>query len=459
MPNPAQTPEGAPKSRVLTESFDQAIRLAHDFHRTDVRKGTEIPYISHLLQVAGLVVEAGGDEAQAIAALLHDAIEDADGAAEAASREQRIRETFGDRVARIVLGCTDGDPAEKADMTWEDRKRRYLRHLRDEVDDDVLLVSVADKLHNARAILRDYRAHGEELWNRFNGGKRGTLRYYRRLVDAYRTRGFGPYVDELDGVVAALELQAVRGSRKHVLNWLESPRFLDDLNAMLQPSGATVSRGDLWQPRGWLDPAEAKLDMPLAERTGGLFDSERLQAWWLAHPGVANVPNWDLVSTCRIDGRTGLVLVEAKAHENELSGAGKRAPTRPDRSEANHQRIGDAIEEARLALRDEIPGIRISRDVAYQFSNRVAHAWWLARHARVPVVLLYLGFVGDDDMPKPFATDDAWQARFRTYAQTVMPDPALERRIPAGEAHFTILPRSIPVPADQRHRFAAWAGS
>jgi (p)ppGpp synthase/HD superfamily hydrolase len=196
----------------LTAAFDDALGIAHEWHRDDVRKGTRIPYVSHLLQVAGLVMEAGGDEAQAIAALLHDAIEDADGAAEARSRERRIREAFGDRVAHIVLGCTDGDPAMKAEMTWEERKRRHLRHLREDADDDVLLVSVADKLQNARAILRDYRAHGESLWERFNGGREGTMWYYRALVDAYRACGVPALTEELEEVVATLEAEAELGT-------------------------------------------------------------------------------------------------------------------------------------------------------------------------------------------------------------------------------------------------------
>jgi (p)ppGpp synthase/HD superfamily hydrolase len=193
------------ESRHLTDAFDDALRLAHDFHRTHIRKGTEIPYFAHLLQVSGLVLEAGGDEEQAIAALLHDAIEDADTPEEAADRERQIRERFGERVVRLVLGCTDGDPAEKDEMPWRERKERYLHHLGDDADPDVLLISVSDKLHNARAILRDYRAHGEALWGRFRGGKAGTLWYYRALVDTYRARGLEPFVAELNEVVRSLE--------------------------------------------------------------------------------------------------------------------------------------------------------------------------------------------------------------------------------------------------------------
>lgn len=448
--------DAAPGPLPLTAAFDDALRLAHDFHRNDVRKGTTIPYLSHLLQVAGLVVEAGGDEEQAIAALLHDAIEDADSGDAAASRERRIRERFGDRVTNLVIACTDGDPDEKAGMTWRERKKRYLRRLRNETDDDVLLISAADKLHNARAILRDYRTRRDELWQRFRGGKGGTLWYYRELVETYRARGFAPLVAELDEVVCLLELEAVRGSRLHVLNWLESPDFIDQLNAMIQPFGATVACDDLWQPRGWRDSTEARLDAPLAERTGR-FDAAALEYWWLEHPGGANVPNWDLLATCQIDGKRGLVLVEAKAHEGGLSSKGKIPPKKAasPRSHENHAHIRAAIAEASDALRLQVPAIGISADQAYQFSNRVAHAWWLAKHG-TPVVLLYLGFLGDSAMPKPFATPDAWDECLRKHAAPVFPETAFNRWIAAKDNAFVVTAASMPVPADQRPWPTSW---
>jgi hypothetical protein len=442
--------------KALTDSFDEALRLTHDFHRTDVRKGTGIPYFSHLLQVAGLVIEAGGDEDQAIAALLHDAIEDAQTEGEAADRERRIRERFGERVADIVLGCTDGDPAEKEAMTWKDRKRRYLRHLRDEADDDVLLVSVADKLHNARSILRDYRTHRESLWKRFRGGKGGTLWYYRELVEAYRSRQVGAYVDELDDVVSTLELEAVRGSRKHVLNWLEDPRFLDQLNGMLAPFQASVARSDIWQPGGWRDPFEARLDAEFARATDKLFDAEALERWWLAQPRGANVPNWDLAATCEIRGARGLLLVEAKAHVAELHAGGKAqpGPDASDNSRQNHEHIRGAIASARDALQPSIPGIEISIDRAYQFSNRIAHAWWLADHG-VPVIILYLGFLADDDMPHLFDSAEGWQKCLRDHTEPLFPGEALGEWIEVGQCGFVVTSASLHVLEDRR----PWARS
>lgn len=195
---------------LLSDRFVTALGLAHRYHFHDLRKETEIPYLSHLLQVSGLVLEAGGDEDQAIAGLLHDAIEDAGDSAEAARRDREIREELPGRVIELVWGCTDGDPEEKEDLDWIDRKLRYIDHLESKVDEEVLLVSVSDKLHNARAILRDFRSHGRTLWIRFSGGELGSLWYYRALVSAYRSRGVEWYVDELDELVSKLEREAER---------------------------------------------------------------------------------------------------------------------------------------------------------------------------------------------------------------------------------------------------------
>lgn len=182
----------------LTEAFSYAVER----HSTQRRKGTSIPYVSHLMQVAGLVMEAEGDEEQTIAALLHDAIEDAPaGGADRVRRE--IRERFGDRVLAIVEGCTDADVQPKPE--WRERKERYLAHL-PEASQDVLLVSAADKLHNARSILTDLKEHGAVLWERFAGEKSGTLWYYRALVEAYQEAGANRrLVEELELVVDEIE--------------------------------------------------------------------------------------------------------------------------------------------------------------------------------------------------------------------------------------------------------------
>jgi (p)ppGpp synthase/HD superfamily hydrolase len=182
----------------LGPRFEQALLFATRKHAGQTRKGTTVPYIAHLLSVAGLVLEAGGDEDLAIAALLHDVVEDCGGA----PMLEEVRRSFGDRVAHVVEGCTDTDLDPKP--PWRQRKEDYLKHLQT-ADSDVRLVSAADKLHNARSILADYREIGESVWERFQGKRDGTLWYYRSLVDEFRTRDDNPLVNQLERVVKELE--------------------------------------------------------------------------------------------------------------------------------------------------------------------------------------------------------------------------------------------------------------
>jgi GTP pyrophosphokinase len=187
-----------PKERVLTSRFDEAYAYAARLHADQARKGTNIPYLSHLLAVASLVLEDGGSEDEAIAALLHDAVEDQGGQETLAE----IRNRFGERVAGIVESCSDTDTVPKP--PWRERKERYIARIR-QASSEVRRVSMADKLHNARSILRDYRVLGEGLWERFNAGKDDQLWYYRELVKAFREEGQSPMVDELNQVVSELE--------------------------------------------------------------------------------------------------------------------------------------------------------------------------------------------------------------------------------------------------------------
>ncbi len=178
------------------EKFEKALVRASRLHKDQVRKGTNTPYVTHLLAVASIVGENGGTEDEVVAALLHDAPEDQGG--EATLRD--IRAHFGDGVAEIVEGCTDTYEVPKP--PWRERKERYLAHLAN-ASDSVRLVSSADKLHNARTVLSDYRVLGEDLWERFNGGKEGTLWYYRAIVDTLPHDS--PVVEELDRVVTELQ--------------------------------------------------------------------------------------------------------------------------------------------------------------------------------------------------------------------------------------------------------------
>jgi (p)ppGpp synthase/HD superfamily hydrolase len=186
---------------MLTERFTQALTYAHQLHATQKRKASGIPYISHLLGVASIALEYGANEDEAIAALLHDAIEDQGGAA---TREE-IRRQFGDNVTAIVDGCTDADTTPKP--PWKQRKEAYITHI-PTASPSVLLVSCADKLYNARSILKDYRLMGDAVWERFQGGKEGTLWYYRALVDAFKQNKITQLIEELERVVTELETLA-----------------------------------------------------------------------------------------------------------------------------------------------------------------------------------------------------------------------------------------------------------
>jgi GTP pyrophosphokinase len=183
---------------ILSHRFEEALLFAVRLHARQIRKSTKIPYVAHLMSVVGLVLEYGGNEDEAIAALLHDAVEDQGGAA---TREE-IRRRFGETVAAIVDGCTDSDESPKP--PWRARKQAYIDQVR-HAGASVRLVSAADKLHNARSILADYRTSGEAVWKRFGGGREGTLWYYRALIDAFRAAGASPLVDELDRAVTELE--------------------------------------------------------------------------------------------------------------------------------------------------------------------------------------------------------------------------------------------------------------
>lgn len=186
---------------MLSPRFDKALKFAADRHRDHRRKGTDIPYISHLLGVASVVLEHGGNEDEAIGALLHDAVEDQK------ATLSEIRMLFGDPVAAIVAGCSDSDVEPKP--PWRERKEAYIAHLAT-ASSAVRLVSASDKLHNARAILRDYRDIREELWKRFNASREETLWYYRALIKAFRAFGDSSLVDELDRVVSEVERLVMR---------------------------------------------------------------------------------------------------------------------------------------------------------------------------------------------------------------------------------------------------------
>jgi (p)ppGpp synthase/HD superfamily hydrolase len=192
---------------MLTKRYDEAFRYAHERHDTQTRKGTSVPYISHLMIVSALVVENGGSEDQAIGALLHDAAEDQGGA----KTLDEIRNRFGDTVAEIVSGCTDSWDEPKPE--WRPRKEAYLAKLAAKPPRS-LLVSLADKTHNAEAILYDYRVLADALWDRFNGGAMGTRWYYRSLAEIFSEVMPGPLSDRLSRAAAAFSERTTEKAEK-----------------------------------------------------------------------------------------------------------------------------------------------------------------------------------------------------------------------------------------------------
>jgi (p)ppGpp synthase/HD superfamily hydrolase len=175
---------------MLTTRYDDALVFASDLHRTQFRKGSDIPYLSHLLSVSALVLKNGGDEDQAIAGLLHDAVEDQGGAATL----DKIRHRFGDRVADFVADATDSwsDPKPP----WRERKEAYIASIPARSRES-LLISLADKTDNARSILGDYRQIGDQVWDRFSGGSDGTRWYYQQLSELFSKYYPGPLAAEL----------------------------------------------------------------------------------------------------------------------------------------------------------------------------------------------------------------------------------------------------------------------
>ena len=185
----------------LGPRFQRAFVFAAEKHAGQTRKASTIPYIAHLMGVASLVLEFGGDEDMAIAALLHDVVEDCGGA----PMLKEIRRKFGIRVAKIVDGCTDSDVEPKP--PWRERKETYIRHLKS-ADADTRLVSAADKLNNVRSILSDYREVGEAVWERFHGGREGTFWYYRALLQEFLRSKPNRLMRELELAVGEFEARA-----------------------------------------------------------------------------------------------------------------------------------------------------------------------------------------------------------------------------------------------------------
>lgn len=237
----------------------------------------------------------------------------------------------------------------------------------------------------------------------------------------------------------------MKGSKHAILKLVESDRFLDSMNGMIKSTGAEIKVYDNWMPKSLQLDKEAELKIFLKYNFTQQLSSEVVE-WWLHKD--AKTPNWDLISTCTIDGERGLLLVEAKAHFEELDTSAKRPPSpTSDDSKLNHDKIDKAIEQAKKAINEQVDGVSISRDNCYQLSNRGAHAWWLADKG-IPVVLLYLGFLNCKDMDygsnKLFKKDEDWQKSFKEHAELVGVDKILEKKVElgSGKSHFTTICRS-----------------
>ncbi len=192
---------------VLTARFAEAVGWASILHADQSRKGTRVPYVSHLLGVASLVLEDGGTEDEAIAGVLHDAIEDCD------ASEEEIRTRFGTTVAEIVVACTDQTVGERGAANWRERKERYLEHLTaPDVPSGALRVAAADKLHNARSMLADLRTYGPVVWERFNAAAAEQRWYYTRIAELLPDRHDSVVTRELRRVIAELVAEIDRSA-------------------------------------------------------------------------------------------------------------------------------------------------------------------------------------------------------------------------------------------------------
>jgi hypothetical protein len=239
----------------------------------------------------------------------------------------------------------------------------------------------------------------------------------------------------------------MKGSKCAVVKLVESSNFLKDINAMLKKSGAEINIYDNWIPKSIKYDKETELNDFLRYNFDHQLGKD-ITDWWLHKD--ATTPNWDLIFTCTINGKRGILLVEAKAHcaelEQECKGKGP-ANEKSGSSKKNHEQIALAISEVNTHIADEIAGIALSRDTCYQFSNRVAHAWWLANQG-IPVVLMYLGFLNVEDMSdnyKTFKSHKEWEDCFINHLKIVNAEHLIDRTVVCGDSSFITISKSVEV--------------
>lgn len=235
----------------------------------------------------------------------------------------------------------------------------------------------------------------------------------------------------------------MKGSKYAILKLVESSNFLTIINDLLMPTKASVTTYDNWMPKSNHYDKEAELNDFLNYNFSPELANE-ITNWWLFKD--ATTPNWDLISTCTIKGKRGLVLVEAKAHFDELKNDTKKEPSSSLNSEKNHDNIAVAIEKANIGINKDNNNVQLSRDNCYQLSNRIAHAWWLANKG-IPVVLMYLGFEDCKDMDngknKLFKKDEDWQNCFTEHAKIIGADALIDKTVDCGESTFVMICRSL----------------
>lgn len=256
----------------------------------------------------------------------------------------------------------------------------------------------------------------------------------------------------------AFDKKELRGSRLRCLMFTSMPRnyVANCLTELVQPFGVVDSTRDQWMPKGFLEPDEARL----GEDSGFLSEKHRksLKAWWLKVTRNANTPNWDIVSTCKTEGQTGLILIEAKAHSKELKQEDKCGSS----NDGNLEQIGKAIHKANTGLNSILPGWGLSKDTCYQISNRFAWSWKVASLG-VPVILVYLGFLNAEEMVDqgvPFHSNEEWNSIIRKYSHGIVPDLAWNTRLEINGTAMYALIRAVNiclVPSGaEENRGAVW---
>ena len=241
------------------------------------------------------------------------------------------------------------------------------------------------------------------------------------------------------------QLSEYRGSRRHVLEWVDQPGFREEFAALIDSPRIQLDDPATWQPLGITEPTEATLDTFGPKHFPDPLIWDTLAAWWLINRSGARTPTWDLAAPALIEGRRGLVLVEAKANVPELGIGGKpKKGTPSERSAENHDQIVRAVAAASTALAALIPGVKLGITSHYQLASRLAFTWKLASLG-VPTVLVYLGFLGDkgiSDAGEPFRNAGHWRKALLEHSHGVIPPALWERRLESAAAPFWVVERS-----------------